>query len=76
MNVPDLYGDDEPQGPPFPVPDIQTFGTAYKLNVQTDSRGAVLVAYTRDAATGAVTRSQIRIDPAGSAYIRRRLAGA
>ncbi|WP_030775267.1 hypothetical protein [Streptomyces sp. NRRL F-2664] len=75
MNVPDLY-DDEPQGPPFDVPDVQTYGTAYKLNVQTDRNGAVLVAYTRDATTGAVTRSQIRIDPAGSAYIRRRLAGA
>ncbi|MEU2455864.1 hypothetical protein ABZ605_37965 [Streptomyces sp. NPDC012765] len=70
------FAADEPEGPPFDVPDVQTYGAAYKLNVQTDSRGAVLVAYTRDAATGAVTRSQIRIDPAGAAYIRRRLAGA
>ncbi|WP_327135919.1 hypothetical protein OG311_38115 (plasmid) [Streptomyces sp. NBC_01343] len=68
--------DDAPDAPPFDVPDVQTYGEAYKIIVQTDARGAVLVAYTRDAETGAVTRSQIRVDPAGASYIRRRLAGA
>lgn len=74
MHVPEL--EDEEEVRPFPVPDIQTFGAATKLQVQTDSRGAVLVAYTTDAESGKVTRSQIRVDPAGVAYIRRRLAGA
>ncbi|MFJ7264972.1 hypothetical protein ACIQV2_33005 [Streptomyces globosus] len=67
--------DDEPDGRPFDVPHIQTYGEVYRMTVQTDARGAVLVAYTRDPETGAVTRSQLRIDPAGAAYIRRRLAG-
>ncbi|MFD3834176.1 hypothetical protein [Streptomyces sp. NPDC058621] len=62
--------------PHYDIPDIQTHGAAYKMSVQTDARGAVLVAYTRDATTGAVTRSHIRIDPAGVDYIRHRLAPA
>ncbi|MEU3065040.1 hypothetical protein [Streptomyces subrutilus] len=60
--------------PHYDVPDVHTYGDAYKMSVQTDSRGAVLVAYTRDAASGAVTRSAIRIDPAGVAYLQRRFA--
>lgn len=67
---------DDAPAPRFDVPDVQTHGDVYKMTVQTDARGAVLVAYTRDAATGAVTRSHLRIDPAGAAYIRRRLSGA
>ncbi|WP_030872595.1 hypothetical protein [Streptomyces sp. NRRL F-2747] len=67
--------DDAQDAPPFDVPAVQTYGAAYKLNVQTDGRGAVLVAYTRDAETGAVTRSQIRVDLAGVDYIKRRLSG-
>ncbi|MCB5181497.1 hypothetical protein [Streptomyces antimicrobicus] len=67
---------DEPEGGrPFDVPDVQTYGYVYRMSVQTDARGAVLVAYTCDSETGAVTRSSLRIDPAGAAYIRRRLAG-
>ncbi|MFE3996540.1 hypothetical protein ACFXPW_33380 [Streptomyces goshikiensis] len=61
--------------PHYDVPDVQTHGAVYRMSVQTDARGAVLVAYTRDAETGAVTRSLLRIDPAGVAYIRRRLTG-
>ncbi|MFI6006907.1 hypothetical protein ACIA98_42390 [Streptomyces sp. NPDC051366] len=72
MTAPD---DDAETGRPFEIPAVQTYGAAYKLNVQTDARGAVLVAYTRDAETGAVTRSQIRIDLAGVDYIQRRLSG-
>lgn len=68
--------DTEQEGLPFDVPDVQTFGEVYRLTVHTDSRGAVIVAYTRDGETGAVTRSQLRVDLAASAYIRRRLAGA
>ncbi|MFB9594056.1 hypothetical protein [Streptomyces racemochromogenes] len=70
--VPD---DDEETGRPFDLPDVQTYGAAYKVAVQTDARGAVLVAYTRDAESGAVTRSSIRLDPGAAAYVRRRLAG-
>lgn len=61
-------------GPAVDIPHIQTYGEAYRLHLLTDSRGAVLVAYTRDNA-GAVTRSQIRIDLEGADYIRRRLDG-
>ncbi|WP_143667110.1 DUF2637 domain-containing protein [Streptomyces sp. FBKL.4005] len=32
----------------FDIPDVQITGTVYKMNVQTDRKGAVLVAYTRD----------------------------
>lgn len=55
------------------VPDVQIFGTVFKMNVQTDSKGAVLVAYSRDAETGRVGRSFIRFDLTGVSYIRRRL---
>ncbi|MCB5181883.1 hypothetical protein [Streptomyces antimicrobicus] len=67
--------DETEEGRPFDVPDVQTFGAVYRMSVQTDARGAVLVAYTRDPETGSVTRSSLRIDWAGAAYIRRRLAG-
>ncbi|MEU9396917.1 hypothetical protein AB0D86_43870 [Streptomyces sp. NPDC048324] len=58
---------------PSDVPDVQIFGTVFKMNVQTDAKGAVLVAYTRDAETGKVGRSFIRFDLTGVNYIRRRL---
>ncbi|MEV0324580.1 hypothetical protein ACIBKX_40310 [Streptomyces sp. NPDC050658] len=63
----------EDDGPVIPTPDIQTFGAVFRMSVQTDSRGAVLLAYTRDAETGAVTRSLIRFDWAGVDYLKRRL---
>ncbi|MFG3001899.1 hypothetical protein [Streptomyces sp. NPDC048340] len=62
--------------PVVEIPAVTTYGAAYRMNVQTDANGAVLVAYTKDAESGAVTRSQIRFDPSAVAYIRRRLAGA
>jgi hypothetical protein len=65
----------EGDGPVIPPPDLQTFGAVFRMSVQTDSRGAVLLAYTRDAETGAVTRSLIRFDWAGVDYLRRRLSG-
>lgn len=55
------------------IPDTQIFGTVYKMTLQTDRKGAVLVAYTRDAETGKVGRSFIRFDLTGVDYIRRRL---
>ncbi|MDX2802311.1 hypothetical protein [Streptomyces scabiei] len=58
---------------PSDIPDVQIFGAVFKMNVQTDSKGAVLVAYTRDAETGRIGRSFIRFDLAGVNYIRRRL---
>ncbi|MFJ2629973.1 hypothetical protein ACIO6T_43300 [Streptomyces sp. NPDC087532] len=59
-------------GPAFDVPDVQIYGTAYKLAVQIDRRGAVLVAYTKDD-RGKVGRSHIRLDPAAIDYVIRRL---
>lgn len=56
----------------FDIPDVQIIGTVYKMNVQTDTKGAVLVAYTRDA-EGGIGRSFIRFDAAGINYIQRRL---
>ncbi|TLQ38623.1 hypothetical protein [Streptomyces marianii] len=58
------------------IPDIQIHGTVYRMSVQTDPRGAVLVAYTKDAETGAVGRTFIRFDLAGVDYLRRRLGAA
>ncbi len=55
------------------IPDVQIFGTVFKMNVQTDSKGAVLVAYSRDAETGRIGRSFIRFDLTGVEYVRRRL---
>lgn len=72
MSAPD---DDVETGPVFEVPSINTFGAVYRMSIQTDARGAVLVAYTRDPETGRVTRSSLRVDQAGAAYIRRRLSG-
>ncbi|MFJ4717464.1 hypothetical protein [Streptomyces sp. NPDC088785] len=43
------------------------------MNFQFDRLGAVLVAYSRDAQTGEVTRSWLRFDQAGTAYLRQRL---
>ncbi|MFJ2202374.1 hypothetical protein [Streptomyces violaceusniger] len=57
----------------FDIPDVQIFGTVFKMNVQTDSKGAVLVAYSRDAETGRIGRSFIRFDLTGVEYVRRRL---
>ncbi|MFF0747341.1 hypothetical protein ACFYVL_43880 [Streptomyces sp. NPDC004111] len=59
---------------PFAVPDVQTYGTVEKMTVQTDRQGAVLVAYTTDAETGQVTRSSLRFNHPGIAYILRRLS--
>ncbi|MFG2395196.1 hypothetical protein ACGFYF_41020 [Streptomyces lavendulae] len=67
--------DDAETGPLFEVPSISTFGAVYRMSIQTDARGAVLVAYTRDSETGRVTRSSLRFDQAGVAYVRRRLSG-
>ncbi|OYP10156.1 hypothetical protein CFC35_41695 [Streptomyces sp. FBKL.4005] len=58
----------------FDIPDVQITGTVYKMNVQTDRKGAVLVAYTRDPETGRIGRSFIRFDAAGINYIQRRLS--
>ena len=66
-------GEDEDH---FDIPDVQITGTVYKMSVQTDTKGAVLVAYSRDAQTGAIGRSFIRFDAAGINYIQRRLSGA
>ncbi|WP_413751715.1 hypothetical protein NRF20_00040 (plasmid) [Streptomyces sp. R-74717] len=57
------------------VPDTQIYGAAYKVSVQTDTEGAVIVAYTRDPETGRIGRSWIRLNPAGADYVRRRLGG-
>ncbi|MFF1401076.1 hypothetical protein ACFVZD_46150 [Streptomyces sp. NPDC058287] len=67
--------DDEDEGAPrFDIPDVQIIGTIYKLSVQIDARGAVLVAYSRDTETGSIGRSFLRFDRAGAEYIRRRLS--
>ncbi|MGW8558145.1 hypothetical protein [Streptomyces tubercidicus] len=58
------------------IPDIQISGTVIKMSMQTDAKGAVLVAYTKDGETGSVGRSFIRFDLAGVDYIKRRLNGA
>ncbi|MFF3748589.1 hypothetical protein [Streptomyces kronopolitis] len=55
------------------IPDIQIFGTVYKMSLQTDVNGAVLVAYTKDRETGRIGRTFIRFDLAGVDYIKRRL---
>ncbi|MFJ4888261.1 hypothetical protein, partial [Streptomyces sp. NPDC088731] len=60
-------------GPVFDVPDVRTYGVVYKMSMQADSRGAVLLAYTKDPETGQITRTQLRIDLAGVAYMRGRL---
>lgn len=57
----------------FPIPDIQTHGAAYKVSVQTDRRGAVLIAYTKDPESGQITRSLIRFDWSSVDYIKHRL---
>ncbi|MEU6996645.1 hypothetical protein ABZ953_39090 [Streptomyces sp. NPDC046465] len=54
------------------APDIEIFGTVYKLTVQTDRQGAVLVAYTRDE-NGSIGRSWIRLDQTAVDYVKRRL---
>ncbi|MEV0097356.1 hypothetical protein [Streptomyces sp. NPDC050738] len=69
----DTTPDTVDDGPVFDIPDVQTHGDVYRMTVQTDARGAVLVAYTRDRETGAVTRSQLRFNRAGVDYVRRRL---
>ncbi|MET9535566.1 hypothetical protein ABZY02_34290 [Streptomyces sp. NPDC006649] len=56
-------------------PDIEIFGAAYKMTVERDAEGAVIVAYTRDPKTGSIGRSWIRLDGAGADYVRRRLDG-
>nr|WSX25653.1 hypothetical protein OG690_38580 [Streptomyces tubercidicus] len=55
------------------IPDIQISGTVYKMSVQTDAQGAVLVAYARDRETGRIGRTFIRFDLAAVDYIKRRL---
>ncbi|MFD4483233.1 hypothetical protein ACFWPU_44995 [Streptomyces sp. NPDC058471] len=55
------------------VPDVQTFGTVYRVNWQTDARGAVLVAYSRDTTTGTTTRTFIRFDQPAVDYLRHRI---
>lgn len=70
----DLTSMPEDDGPVIPIPDIQTYGAAFRMSIQTDSKGAVLLAYTRDAETGALTRSLIRFDWAGVAYLKSRLS--
>ncbi|MBC9730227.1 hypothetical protein [Streptomyces sp. TRM68367] len=67
------HSDSPPSVIPDVIPDVQIFGTVFKMNVQTDSKGAVLVAYSRDAETGRIGRSFIRFDLAGVSYVRRRL---
>ncbi|MGW2089098.1 hypothetical protein [Streptomyces sp. NPDC001880] len=68
-STPEILPED---GPAFDVPDVQIYGTAYKVSVQIDCRGAVLVAYTKDD-RGKVGRSHIRLDPAAIDYVIRRL---
>ncbi|MFI5987380.1 hypothetical protein ACIBEA_41755 [Streptomyces sp. NPDC051555] len=65
--------DDVENGREFDIPAVRTYGAAYRIAVHTDSRGAVMVAYTRDGESGAVTRSEIRLDPGTVAYVLRRL---
>ncbi len=57
------------------VPDVEIVGTVYKMTFQTDKKGAVLVAYTRDD-NGKIGRSWIRLDGMATNYIRQRLASA
>ncbi|MGW2866344.1 hypothetical protein [Streptomyces sp. NPDC001205] len=61
--------------PASEIPAVEITGTVYRLTVQTDRQGAVLVAYTRDD-EGRVCRSWLRMDGAAADYIRRRLSGA
>ncbi|MEU5547534.1 hypothetical protein AB0G85_35090 [Streptomyces sioyaensis] len=56
------------------VPDVEIVGTAYKMSLQTDAEGAVLVAYTKDRETGRLGRSFIRFDLAGTSYLKHRLS--
>jgi hypothetical protein len=56
------------------IPDVQIIGTVYKMTFQTDSQGAVLVAYSRDKDTGKIGRSWLRFDAAGLDYVARRAA--
>ncbi|WP_274919458.1 hypothetical protein [Streptomyces sp. WZ-12] len=55
------------------IPDIEISGAVYRMSMQTDAKGAVLVAYTKDPETGRIGRSFIRFDLAGVDYLRRRL---
>ncbi|MFD0555277.1 hypothetical protein ACFQ0X_43460 [Streptomyces rectiviolaceus] len=57
----------------FDVPDVQTFGTVYRLNWQTDAQGAVLVAYSKDSTNGTTTRTFIRLDQPAVDYLRHRI---
>ena len=70
---PPSVGEEDDDEPRFDVPDVQIIGIAYKLTWQTDQRGAVLVAYSRDAETGRIGRSFLRFDQAAVDYLRRRL---
>ncbi|WJV51838.1 hypothetical protein [Streptomyces flavofungini] len=65
-----MADEDEPR---FDVPDVQIIGTVYKMSLQTDRRGAVLVAYSQDGDNGRIGRSFIRFDEAGLDYLRSRL---
>ncbi|MFF1594311.1 hypothetical protein ACFVY0_40440 [Streptomyces sp. NPDC058286] len=65
--------DEGDNAPRFDIPDDRIIGTVYKMSVQTDALGAVIVAYSRDAETGRIGRSFLRFDLAGAEYVRRRL---
>ncbi|MEU3756383.1 hypothetical protein AB0H17_27090 [Streptomyces olivoreticuli] len=54
------------------VPDVEITGTVYKMTFQTDHKGAVLVAYTKDD-DGRIGRSWLRLDLAAADYMKRRL---
>lgn len=55
------------------ISDVEIVGTVYKLTLQTDSRGAVLVAYTRGD-NGQIGRSWIRLDRSATDYMKQRLS--
>lgn len=54
-------------------PDVEIFGSVYRMTVQTDNNGAVLVAYTRDE-NGRTGRTWIRMDQATVDYLKQRLS--
>ncbi|MFK0296646.1 hypothetical protein ACIQU6_40100 [Streptomyces sp. NPDC090442] len=57
-----------------PNPNVEITGTVTRFNLESDTKGAVLVAYTEDE-HGNVGRSWLRFDPAAMNALKTRAAG-
>ncbi|MEU6467468.1 hypothetical protein [Streptomyces sp. NPDC046976] len=56
------------------TPNVEITGTVTRFNLESDTEGAVLVAYTEDE-NGNVGRSWLRFGPAAASALKSRAAG-